>query len=47
LRFARNSPTTNGFTDGLTLSISSNIGKKGKCFTNKFDEESRKEAVKN
>lgn len=48
LRFARNSLTTNGFTDGLTLSLSSNIGKKtGSVSTNKFDEESLKEAVKN
>jgi predicted Zn-dependent protease len=46
LRFARNSLTTDGFSDGLSLSISSNIGKKtGTVSTNKFDEESVKAAV--
>ncbi|MFI5211256.1 MAG: TldD/PmbA family protein [Ignavibacteria bacterium] len=48
LRFARNSLTTNGFIDGLTLSVSSNFGKKtGSVSTNKFDDESLKAAVKN
>lgn len=47
LRFARNSLTTNGFSDGLALTISSNIGRKsGSVTTNKFDEESLKQAVK-
>lgn len=46
LRFARNSLTTNGFTDGLSVSISSNIGRKtGTVSTNKFDDKSIKEAV--
>lgn len=46
LRFARNSLTTNGFSDGLTLQVSSNFGKKtGTVSTNKFDEESVKAAV--
>ena len=44
LRFARNSLTTNGFSDGLSVSISSNIGKKaGNVSTNKFDENSKVE----
>src|SRR4030095_1478719 len=46
LRFARNSLTTDGFSDSLSLSVSSNIGKKtGALSTNKFDEESIKAAV--
>ena len=46
LRFARNSLTTNGFSDGLSVSISSNIGKKtGNVSTNKFDDKSIKDAV--
>jgi predicted Zn-dependent protease len=46
LRFARNSLTTNGFSDGLSLRISSNIGKKtGTVTTNRFDDESVKAAV--
>lgn len=47
IRFARNSPTTNGFADGLSVSITSFIGKKsGSTSTNKFDDESIKAAVK-
>lgn len=47
IRFARNSISTNGFSDGLTITISSNIGKKtGSVSTNKFDDASLKEAVK-
>ncbi len=47
LRFARNSISTNGYSDGLEVSISSNIGKKtGSVSTNKFDDASIKEAVK-
>jgi predicted Zn-dependent protease len=47
LRFARNSLTTNGFSDGLSLRITSNIGKKtGTVTTNRFDDESIKIAVK-
>ncbi|MBZ0202106.1 MAG: TldD/PmbA family protein [Ignavibacteria bacterium] len=47
LRFARNSLTTNGFSDGLALTISSNIGRKsGSVTTNKFDEDSLKQAVR-
>lgn len=47
VRFARNSISTNGFSDGLSVSISSNIGKKtGTVSTNKFDDASIKEAVK-
>ncbi len=47
IRFARNSISTNGFSDGLSVRISSNIGKKiGSVSTNKFDDASIKEAVK-
>lgn len=47
LRFARNSVTTNGYADGLSVSITSNVGKKsGSVTTNKFDDTSIKEAVK-
>jgi len=43
LRFAVNSVTTNGFSDSLTLSITSFFGKKnGTASTNKFDDESIK-----
>ncbi len=46
IRFARNSISTNGFSDGLSITITSNIGKKsGSVSTNKFDEASLKEAV--
>jgi predicted Zn-dependent protease len=46
LRFALNSLTTNGFADGLTVSITSNIGKKsGNAELNKFDDKSIREAV--
>lgn len=47
LRFARNSLTTNGFSDGLSLRITSNFGKKsGTVTTNRLDDESVKTAVK-
>ncbi len=47
IRFARNSISTNGFSDGLSVSITSNIGKKsGSVSTNKFDDASIKDAVK-
>lgn len=47
IRFARNSISTNGFSDGLSVRISSNFGKKtGTVTTNKFDDASIKEAVK-
>lgn len=47
LRFARNSVTTNGYADSLSISITSSIGKKsGTVSTNKFDDASIKEAVK-
>ena len=47
LRFARNSISTNGYSDELTVNISSSFGKKsGSVSTNKFDEVSLKEAVK-
>ncbi|MEO8513062.1 MAG: TldD/PmbA family protein [Ignavibacteria bacterium] len=47
IRFARNSISTNGFSDGLSVRISSSIGKKtGSVSTNKFDEASLKNAVK-
>ena len=47
LRFALNSLSTNGYTDGLTLYYSSNFGKKtGTVSTNKFDDDSIKEIVK-
>ena len=46
LRFALNSLTTNGFADGLTISITSDIGKKsGNVEVNKFDDKSIREAV--
>jgi predicted Zn-dependent protease len=47
IRFARNSPSTNGFSDSLSVSITSYIGKKsGSTSTNKFDDDSIKAAVK-
>jgi predicted Zn-dependent protease len=47
IRFARNSISTNGYSDELTVNITSNIGRKsGSVSTNKFDEESLKAAVK-
>lgn len=47
IRFARNSISTNGFADGLSVTITSNFGKKsGTATTNKFDDISIKEAVK-
>jgi len=46
LRFAVNSVTTNGFSDSLTLSVSSIFGRKtGTASTNKFDDESLKAVV--
>lgn len=46
LRFALNSLSTNGYSDGMNLSITSNIGKKtGSVNLNKFEGESIKEAV--
>jgi predicted Zn-dependent protease len=46
LRFALNSISTNGFSDGLTLSIDSNVGNKtGSVRINKINEEAFKEAV--
>ena len=46
LRFALNSLSTNGYSDGLNLSITSNIGKKsGSANLNKFESDSIKEAV--
>jgi predicted Zn-dependent protease len=46
IRFARNSLSTNGFTDGLSVSINSNIGRKsGSVTTNRFDDASIKDAV--
>ncbi|MCI0450123.1 MAG: TldD/PmbA family protein [Chlorobi bacterium] len=46
LRFALNSLTTNGFSDGLNVSVTSDIGKKsGNVSINKFDDKSIKEAV--
>jgi len=47
IRFARNSISTNGFADGLSVTITSNFGKKsGSVSTNKFDDAAIKEAVK-
>ncbi len=47
LRFARNSISTNGYSDELTVNVTSNIGRKsGSTSTNKFDEESLRAAVK-
>ncbi len=47
IRFARNSISTNGFSDGLSVSITSSFGKRsGSVSTNKFDDASIKEAVK-
>jgi predicted Zn-dependent protease len=47
LRFAVNSVTTNGFSDALSLSVTSSFGKRsGNVSLNKFDDESIKEAVK-
>ncbi len=47
IRFARNSISTNGFSDGLTLNITSYFGKKsGSASTNKFDDISIKETIK-
>jgi predicted Zn-dependent protease len=39
IRFALNSSTTNGFQDGLTLSVEANFGKRsGSASTNEFDD---------
>ena len=47
IRFARNSISTNGFSDGLSLNITSYFGKRsGSASTNKFDDASIKETVK-
>lgn len=47
LRFALNSLSTNGFADGLSVSVTSNYGKKsGSISLNNFDESALKEAVK-
>jgi predicted Zn-dependent protease len=47
IRFARNSISTNGFSDGLSLSVTSYFGKRsGSASTNKFDDASIKETVK-
>lgn len=47
IRVARNSASTNGYADSLTVTITSNFGKKsGSVTTNKFDDDSIKEAVK-
>lgn len=47
IRFALNSITTDGFSDGLELTITSNIGKKsGVISTDRFSDEYLKEAVK-
>lgn len=47
IRVALNSASTNGYSDSLSVTITSNFGKKsGSVTTNKFDEESIKEAVK-
>ncbi len=46
LRFALNSISTNGFSDGLSLNIDSNVGNKtGSVKINKFSDEAIKEAV--
>ncbi len=46
LRFAVNSITTDGFSDGLSLAVTSSIGRKsGSVSTNKFDDASIKAAV--
>ncbi|HEY3250906.1 MAG TPA: metallopeptidase TldD-related protein, partial [Ignavibacteria bacterium] len=46
LRFAVNSVTTNGFSDSLSVTITSNFGKKvGTVTLNKFDDESIQSAV--
>ena len=46
IRFALNSASTNGFADGLSLSITSDFGKRsGSVSLNKFDDESVKAAV--
>ena len=46
LRFALNSLSTNGFADGLSLSVTSNIGRKsGSVSLNKFGDEDIKAAV--
>jgi predicted Zn-dependent protease len=46
LRFALNSLSTNGFSDGLTLYITSNIGKKaGSVSVNNFEDDSLKKAI--
>lgn len=47
LRFALNSITTDGFADGLELTITSNIGKKsGAASTDRFTDEYLREAVR-
>jgi predicted Zn-dependent protease len=46
IRFARNTVSTNGYSDGLTVSVTSYFGKKsGSASTNKFDNESLKNIV--
>ena len=46
IRFALNSLSTNGFSDGLSLSVTSDFGKRnGTASTNKFDDESVKAVV--
>ncbi len=46
IRFALNSVSTNGYADGLSLSVTSAIGKKsGTVSINKFDDASVKDAV--
>ena len=46
IRFALNSVSTNGYADGLSLNVTSSIGKKsGSVSINKFDDESIKAAV--
>ena len=47
IRYARNTVSTSGFQSNVTLSITSNFGKKsGVVSINEFDEKSLKEAVK-
>lgn len=47
MRFALNSLTTNGYEDGLSLQITSNIGKKtGSINTNRMDDRSIEDAVR-
>ena len=47
IRFALNNSTTNGFQDGLSLSVESNFGKRsGSASTNEFDDRSIETAVR-